>query len=684
VEEIVVTAQRRTERQVDVPITVTTISGDRLESAGIQASGELGQVVPAFRMDYNGAFAQPAIRGVSTAVGNIGGGSAVGVYIDGFYNPSPLTSDFGLLNVSSIQVLKGPQGTLFGRNTTAGAVLVQTADPTRDLTSHVRAAYGNYDAAEASVYFSGGLTDNLALDFAGQHIRGDGYVTNLANDDDTIGAYETSTFRVGAKLDINSTDYLLLRYAYSDRDDPTSVVWGVYRDEAGVYEAAVGPTAVFGRQHADIGTNFEPSFTSRLDQITLTGKFDIGFANLTSLSMYREELSQHDIDIDGSTADILRVRFHNRDKTITQEVLLNSKPDSGPVTWVAGAFYMDQTAGQPDSFLDSAGGMNLGYQVTTGIEIKSYAAFIDATYQLAQQWFLTAGGRYSYESDEGYWNGCSAPTCITAPPGLHTLENDWEDFSPRLVARYQIDERSNIYASWTQGFKAGLVDVNGFRTDPIDAESIQAFEVGYKFSQGGTHLELSTFYYDYTDLQVSNYEGIVAVTNNAASSEVYGAELSGSRRLSERFTVSGGIAYNHGRYEKYPAAPANNFTPFGIANLPAVDVSDNHMTRSPDLSGNLMLNYTMVIGGSELDLNANIYHSDKVFFDAANNNEQPAYTLLSLHASWQDPSHHWTFGIWGNNVTDEEYIAQVLASGPTASVTWGAPATYGISIDYSY
>jgi iron complex outermembrane receptor protein len=682
-EEVVVTAQRRAERQVDVPITVTSVTGDQLVSSGVDATGNLGQVVPAFRMDYNGAFAQPAIRGVSTAVANVGGGSAVGVYVDGFYNPSPLTSDFSLLNVSSIQVLKGPQGTLFGRNTTAGAVLVQTADPTQDLRLQARASYGNYNAADTAVYISGGITEKLAVDFAGQYSRGDGYVTNLVDDDDRIGEYENSSFRVGAKLDINDSDYLLLRYAYSYRDDPTSVNWGVYKDDSGQYQAAVGP-AIFGRHQGEIGTNLKPAFTSRVEQTTLTGKFDIGFADLTSLSMYREELSFSDMDLDSSQADILHVNFHNSDRTITQEFLLNSKPDSGALTWVAGAFYMDQTAGQPDSFLESVGGANLGYQVKDGLNIKSYAVFFDATYQLAEQWFLTAGGRYSDETDEGYWNGCSAPTCVTAPPGYYTLDDKWTDFSPRLAVRYQLDDYSNIYGSWTEGFKAGLVDVNGFREESIGAESIEAYEVGYKFARGGTRLELSTFYYDYSDLQVSNYEGIVAVTNNAASSEVYGAEISGAQQLTESLTLSGGVAFTHGRYEKYPAAPANVFTPFGVSNLPAVDVSGNHMTRSPDITGNVTLNYAMSVAGGELNLNGNLYYSSKVYFDAANNNEQSAYTLVNLRASWMDPSQHWTFGVWGNNVTDEEYLTQVLSSGPTASVSWGAPATYGISIDYRY
>ena len=187
VQEVVVTAQRRSERLQDVPITVTAVSGTSLAASGVTTSGALSQVVPAFRMDYNGAFAQPTIRGISTQIASVGGASNVGVYVDGFYNASPLTSDFALLNVTAIQVVKGPQGTLFGRNTTGGAVLVTTSDPSQTPEFEAQASYGNLNTLKTALYATGPLTDKIAIDLAAQYDSTDGYWTNIYTNDKKFG-----------------------------------------------------------------------------------------------------------------------------------------------------------------------------------------------------------------------------------------------------------------------------------------------------------------------------------------------------------------------------------------------------------------------------------------------------------------------------------------------------------------
>lgn len=197
--EIVVTAQRRAERSVDVPITVATLSAETLTTANVRELGDISKITPGLRFDNAGAFVQPTIRGIGTAVTTSGGGGNVGIYVDGFYSPNPLATNMQLLNVESIQVLKGPQGTLFGRNTTGGAILVSTKDPSTETSGQVKLSYGRFNEFRGQAYATTGLGENLALDVEGLYSRGDGWQRDISNGLRRVGGYENWSVRVGMK-----------------------------------------------------------------------------------------------------------------------------------------------------------------------------------------------------------------------------------------------------------------------------------------------------------------------------------------------------------------------------------------------------------------------------------------------------------------------------------------------------
>ena len=707
--DIVVTAQRRAERLVDVPITVTSVSGDALQNSGITASNSLAQVVPAFRLDYNGAFAQPTIRGVSTAVANVGGGSAVGVYTDGFYNASPLTQDFEFLNVSNVQVLKGPQGTLFGRNTTAGAVLVTTSEPQQETAVQAKIDYSSFETVRAAAYATTGLGGGLSADLGVLYKYTNGWFTNLTDGNDHVGRGRNFSLRAGLKYEFDESgrNYILARYIHSKVKDPTPMLWSVYEDEGGRLQSAAYafgiPGVQFGTDNRHIATDlgFTPLFRSEVDAGQLTAKVDLGFATLTSYSQYRKEKSRQELEVDNSSAPIFAVAFNNIDRLITQEILLNSNA-GGRLSWVLGGFFMDQKAAEPPFGAIVPAGLEQAYDIHN--RIKSISAFADATWEATDNLFLTLGGRYSVEKNSGYWIcypvGAAAGFCPAAgrdAPPDHTFKS----FTPRAVIRYELTPRSSVYASVTKGYKAGLLDINGFKnTGYIKPEKITAFEGGYKLSSGGTRLEVSGFYYDYKDLQVSIYVGTSSITTNAASSEVYGGELSIYQALNDNISITGGIAYTHGRYKSYPGAPGNRFdyvldgrsvlgvpnggATDGTADNTPVDASGNRMIRSPDWTGNLGIDGNFDVGGGKLNLNANIYYSSKFFFDAANNNVQKSYAVANLRAGWTDPSDLFTLSAYVNNVTDTAYKAQVLPNGPGTGVAWNPPRVIGVSAAFRY
>ena len=222
-DEIVVTAQRRDEKSLDVPITVTSLSPSVLETANVQDLSDIAKITPGLRFDFASGYSQPTIRGVGTAVVSSGAVGNVGIYVDGFYSPNPIATDMQLLKTRSIQVLKGPQGTLFGRNTTGGAILVQTADPSTEASGEVKFSYGRYNEFKAQAYGTFGLGENLAMDVEGMYSRGDGFATNIGTNK-RVGDYENWSARVGLKAELSDSISVLLRYQHNSIDDPTSTL----------------------------------------------------------------------------------------------------------------------------------------------------------------------------------------------------------------------------------------------------------------------------------------------------------------------------------------------------------------------------------------------------------------------------------------------------------------------------
>ena len=684
-EEVTVTAQRRSQRQQDVPITLTSLNPEQLSNSGVSGTTELSQVVPAFRMDYNGGFAQPSIRGVSTAEAAPGDGSNVATYVDGFYDDSPLTTAFEFPNINNVEVLKGPQGTLFGRNSTGGAIVVTTPDPSEKTALTARIGYASYDSLAGDFYATTGILDNVAVDLSALTRHSDGWITNVVTNNKDAGATDESAVRIGLKWSLSEDDYFLIRYYHVTRHDNTAYESTPYKDPDGRFET-IGygiPGVQYGAGTRTFATDngFTPQFSVREDQATITGKFNVGFADLGSYSQYKYEQSASHLDTDSSSFVTSEGQFSNTDLLFTQEFLLTSKPGS-EIDWVAGVFMMDQSAGIPAFFFEVP---PLGSLFGVSVNIKSIAGYFDGTYHVVDGLYLTGGARYSYETDKGGWTCFPTGLEVGACTPSETLHDSWDNFSPRVVARYRFSEGSNVYASWTRGFKSGLLDIEGFQPNPVKPETISSYELGFKTARADSTFNASTFYYNYKDLQVATYNQFASITGNAANSEIYGAELSGSQRLFGHLTANAGGAWTHARYSRYLTAPSNvfDYTTGSITNTPT-NVSGNTLTRAPEWTGNIGLSYALSVLGGQLDLSENVYYTSKIYFDPANHNVQDQYGLLNLRASWTTPGSHWQFAVFGNNVTNTEYKTQVLGLSLSEAVTWGAPAIWGGTVTFKY
>ncbi|EJL24736.1 TonB-dependent receptor [Novosphingobium sp. AP12] len=694
---IIVTAQRRAEAQVDVPISITNLSSEALETASVQQLADIGKVTPALRFDFAGGFFQPTIRGIGTAVTTSGGGGNVGIYVDGFYSPNPLAADFDLISVDSIQVLKGPQGTLFGRNTTGGAILVSTREPSTNGNSFEgRVSYGRYNEARAEAFTNYVISDRVALSVEGQYRHGDGW-QHEAVTGKRVGEYENWSVRLGLKAELSDNVEVLLRYKHGSTDDPSPLLASsLDTKDFGLGAPFGGFAGPFTTAKNKITTgSVGEFFRSNSDVVQGTITADIGFANLTSYSQYRSEKANASQDLDYSGADIFQLGLPNINETWSQELLLTSK--AGPkLQWTAGLFYFENT----DTYLtyldnfgnDANSRIRLGGSSTT---VKSYAAFLDATYEITPQLFVTAGARYSKDKIvDAYWN--QQFTAVEMP--VPDISNN--KLTPRVVVRYKPTDQTSIYASFTKGYKAAISDVGGscqialtnYTCNDVKPEDVNAYEVGFKYEARGLSFEGAAFYYDYKNLQVSIFRTGTAEIINAATSEIYGLEGSARYQITPAFQVSTGAAWVHARYKKFNDAPVYvrcaELDPATAAGCAASGVTfvvapttleDVTMQRTPEFTAFLGSRYETDLAGGELALSGNLFYSSKFFFGPSGIQfEQGSYATLALRAQWSAPSDKFYVALYGDNVTNSRYLTQAQYSSFGIGANWNKPATYGI------
>jgi iron complex outermembrane recepter protein len=716
--EIVVTAQRRSEKMVDVPISVTALSADQMATANVQNLSDIAQLTPALRFDKQTFFYQPSIRGIGTGITTSGGGSNVGIYIDGFYSPNPVAADLQLLNVTDVQVLKGPQGTLFGHNTTGGAILVTSAEPSMQTHAEATADYGSFDAQRYQAYATTGIADIAAVDVEGIFSKSSGFITNIVNGDSDVGAYENYTVRSGLKFQIGDKVSVLARVTHSGENDPTSELtnsntdnstdpttgkpWGIQ-----TYTSFFGFPVPYTTDPNHVA-ELQPVFvTSQNTVAQLTVKADLNFANFTSYTQWRKENANASENLAQAAVPLFNLGLPILDYTESQEFLLTSKPGSA-LQWTVGGFYFTNrdewqtyidTMTQVRSPANRLGG--------SGTETESFAEFADATYELTPQWFVTVGARFSHDNVvNAYYNPYFSNKEIPVP------SIDGNKVTPRAVVRYKPTEQSSIYASFSEGYKAAIIDVGGscqdgpaFKCNPIKPEDVDAYEVGYKFESHGFSNEVAAYYYNYKNLQVSEFLGNAqAYIVNAAQSKIWGFDEQLNYEFDQYAQLNAAAAYTHARYSTFGgvvdgatvgapvyatcagAPPAEFAANCGNAAYAYVNTSavlhNVHMQAVPELTATLGPRFTTgKLASGEYSLSANVSYSSGFYYSPSGTQfYQPAYAQVGVRTEWKDPSERYWVALYGENLTDKRYRTQVQYNSYGMGASWNAPTTWGIQL----
>lgn len=685
-EEVLITVQRRTDRLLDVPIAVESASAEELAEAGIVGLFELHTVMPGVRIDHYGAYSQPTIRGIGTQdVQGPGANANVAIYVDGFYMPSQAGNIFEFANIERVDVLKGPQGTLFGQNATGGAILITTADPTFTPTGKVSVGAGSFDEVRGSVYASTGFTPSLAADLSLYYRDSDNYFDNVSTGEPTA-PIENRAARAKLLYSPSEAARVVLTLEYTDINDATGLAENTRNPIAAFYNEVLGVPMVATLEPYDTSLNDESRANPKTSSAALKGVFDLGPITLTSLTQYRDQDAEIRADLDGTTIQYWQVEYDETEETFTQELNLGGSGE-GRLDWVTGIFYYrDVGALRNNAYNDF---FNTGTRTSwlfSDVEVttESAAFFADGTYELTERLWLTAGGRHTSEEKSIDSQG------LLAPFAQFSDSTRWNEFTPRLAVRYGISNNSNVYASVGKGFMSGNYSYTTVGPqEPVDPEKITQYEVGYKFARGGWSFASSAYLSDYEDLQVFRFNNDCGCyrVDNAPEAESYGAEAHLTAQATERLTLNAGVAYNHARYKEYvgagltggPVIPPR----YGLATAPT-SFADGAMIRAPDWTGNLGVSYGLQTSVGTIGLAGNYYYSSRVPLMPAGQLSQDSYGLLSLSGSWTSQSDAWTLRLYGNNVTDEEYLIFSAGGFLGHNHIYGPPASWGAQVEFRF
>ncbi|MDX3910317.1 MAG: TonB-dependent receptor [Sphingobium sp.] len=684
IEDIVVTAQRRSESAQSVPISLQSFSSETLQQSGVRSTEDLTSVVGGLIIQPTAARPSIFIRGVGTNSTNTT--PAVLTFLDGVYMPFGQSTD--LANIASVEVLKGPQGTLFGRNATGGVVQITTRPPSETPGARVEVGYGNYDTVDGTAYITGGLAAGAAMDLALSYSnQGNGFGTNVFNGNDV---FLTRRFAARSRLLLNLSDVSTLTLA------------GDYSQVRGTVGTNVSPSVGYDflyvagavrRRGAFFPGDFDinagprtPYFKAKEWGASLT--FETEFSGLTfrNITSYRRGKEYAQIDFDGSPLNAVNLSIDRDPRTaFTQELQLLSG-DDGPFQWVAGVFYFDSTA----KLLPFQINTNAAYAVDKD---RSIAAYAQGSYEILPNTKLTLGGRYTIEKRK--IDGFVLANGIDVPSRRGSLSQTFREPTWRIALDHNITPTALVYASVSRGFNAGFFNQSslaGFATEvqnpPVKPEFLTAYEIGAKTDLFARHLRvnISAFLYDYKGLQQQIYDQGAVVTINAGSAEMKGFDFEVVARPVNSLTLSVSGTYLDTKYKSYPLAPnyvlQSNGSIIAVSNLEA---AGNRITNAPELSYTASISHVLETGIGEFTTSANVNYRGETYADPINRFELPKRYLVNVTERWTSSDEHVFASLWIKNLFDKRYDYAITVLTPPGLVGLTAPPrTYGFTAGFKF
>ena len=708
--EIIVTAERRSSSTQKTAQAITAVSSDALVHSGVVNASGLSNVVPGVQVNQGGGFSQIVIRGVGGGVVNNFGEPGVAYNIAGVYIAQPYGGNAAFYDIQRVEVLKGPQGTLYGRNSTAGAInIVPNRPEIGSLAGGITAQAGNYSDLEVQGFLNVPLGDQFAARVSGSAIKHDGYFSNGQSDANDRSLRGQLLYKPSSTFSINFIADYFKETGKGPGDTP--IFPGTDFNGAGAIQPGgtgryLNPSdpwqnldgswvhaTGFAAPNATVAPYADPHINH--EQLILSAELnaDLGFANLTIIPGYVTTKVNDHLANYGYNSDVFTDA-----KQFTAEARLAST-GSGPLKWVLGLYHFNQKNNSTQTFFQ----FGLGY-ITLGtpkLDSDSYAAFGQATYTLTTGLRLTGGVRYTTESKDingaTVAPGVPAFLCPNFIPATgtgygvsdrcsvaNTGHLKFNSFNWKAGVEYDVGPRSLIYANASTGFRSGGFNP-GSPPNTFDPEKLYAYEVGSKneFMGGKLRVNVSAFYWDYKRESNPVFGPInpigLAFVVVPGSSHVYGAELESAVKLSphDTFAVNGLIQQSN--YVRYSTLAI----PF--IGVPAAVYDGMRRPLSPTLSGNASYEHTFELAsGAEVAANANISFASTSILSLAQPSpvgfSQSGYALGNLSLTYSAPAKAWSVTAYVNNVTNHFVATSVLQSTTTGNVFQQAlpPRTYGV------
>ena len=685
VEEVVVTARRVAENLQDTPVSVAAFTGESLERRQIDSAADLDDATPSLQfapvspLTGNSAAAQIFIRGVGQTDATAGVDPGVGLYIDDVYMGSAVGGVMDFRDIAGVQVLRGPQGTLFGRNTIGGAILLTTEAPGSSFGGNFKAGFGTDNLREGVLAVDVPITDKLLTRWTyGSRVQ-DGYVTRLY-DGEKLG--DVNTFTLTGKVKWLPTDNFTaeLRADYTKSDENGAPLVFAAINETSAFPRSVsfaagcpGMTSVgttvplfndkrcandfYGAgKYANNGTNPVNSDLENIGGSLLLEWRLTEALTLKSISAYRRLEWAGRRDADNTPFPILHTDYVSKGFQVSQEfqALYASKKLSG----VAGLFFFRQSVDDVLTVTLSPPPSPQGTKDSNNNEIRNrnWAAFTQWTYNFTDAFSVAAGVRHTEETkgSRPLQFNYSNPSVLYVPYKLY--EREFSATTGSFQAQYRWSPALMTYASWSQGFKSGGFNsrfngvVPGGQPPSFDPEKAETLELGAKFDKGGKlRINGDIFSTDYEDLQFTYRVGTAPLLFNAGEASIKGAEVEFTYIPTSAIAIEGGFSYLDDSIDEVSS----------IVGATTSVTTDSQLPYTPEWQGNVSIAYTYDINGDlSLIPRAEIVYTASQFFDAGNTPEiaqNDAVTRLNLGAVLQSASGDWKLQAAINNVTDEIY-----------------------------
>ncbi|WP_339863152.1 TonB-dependent receptor [Paremcibacter congregatus] len=707
-DEVIVTARRQSENLQNTPLAVSAFAADELFSNQIEDLGKLQSHVPNLSLHVgDAANAVIYLRGVGQIDSISFNDPGVGVYVDDVYMGRAQGSFLDVMDPARIEVLRGPQGTLYGRNTIGGAIKFVSARPTNEVEGYVEAGYGNYNQIKAKASLSGPIiADKLMAKAAVAHSSRDGYSQNLFDGEDDFDK-ESNSWRVSTLLTPTEdlSFYLVVDGSKNSPDHSRTP-----HTETPIYSVPAGGFVAPTDDPFVVNVNYNTLERLKTFGAALTAEYTINDLTFKSITSYREMDYRTKVDLDGiQDASFGIYDFEDQDQ-FSQELQLIYQGDR--LSLVSGLYYFRENditfagANAPDFFvtLPVIGVfpypiINAGRRDQTN---TSQAAYAQLKYDATDKLSLTVGARFTKEKkevtsagEEFFGTGVTTAEEMEAVFGTgvgygrtsFTAENDWNSFSPKIGLDYTVNDDVMVYASASRGFKSG--GFNGRltnRAQSFDPETLWSYEVGLKstFAEKRVRLNMAGFYNDYKNFQLSRFSAnpdtgaFESVFENAGKATIWGLEMEMTALLSDALTLNVNAGYLNSGYDEF-------LGDFGI------DVSDaRHLVNAPEFTSRASLTYTQELGDAgTLSINGAVSTRSKTYLTVSSSEvlAQDAFALFEAGIRFTSADQKWDVLLSGQNLTDKKYREHGfdLSAAPGVQLGYyGAPRTYSLTLRYSF